>query len=90
MFPHMFVTDTAASAQLRNSMFNAKELAATCAALTSLNAWYFYHTERWHSRLFSGPPYFPGLAKPKQSMLTLVAREGEASLYRFTACDDDK
>jgi hypothetical protein len=90
VFPHMFVTDTAASAQLRNSMFNAKELAATCAALTSLNAWYFYHTERWHSRLFSGPPYFPGLAKPKQSMLTLVAREGEASLYRFTACDDDK
>lgn len=87
VFPHMFVTDSAASAQLRQSMFDADELDATCKAIADLNAYYFYDTERWHSRLFSGPDYFPGLAKPKMAMLEPVAQIGEAALYRFTACD---
>lgn len=87
VYPHIFVTDSAAANQLRNHLFDPTQLAATCAAVKQLNAHYFYTSTRGHPANFTGKAYYPGLAHPRKSMLKVVARSGTGWLYRFTACD---
>jgi len=87
VFPHSFVTDTAAMHQLRESMFDPAQLSKTCAAMAELNAHFYYHTNRHVVLPTHGADYFPALDKPNLSMLELVASNGPAGLYRFKACD---
>jgi hypothetical protein len=87
VFPHSFVADTPAMHQLRESMFDPSQLPQTCAAMAELNAHFYYHTNRKVTVPTHGADYFPALDKPKLSMLTLVASNGPAGLYRFSACD---
>jgi hypothetical protein len=86
VFPHMFVTDTPAMHQLRESMFDRSQLRQTCAAMRELNAFYYYRSTRKIVVPTHGPDYFPALDHPDLSMLTLVAEDGTAALYRFSAC----
>jgi hypothetical protein len=87
VFPHSFVADTPAMHQLRESMFDPAQLPQTCAAMAELNAHFYYHTNRKVTVPTHGTDYFPALDKPELSMLTLVASNGPAGLYRFSACD---
>ena len=87
MFPHSFVADTPAMHQLRESMFDPAQLPQTCAAMAELNAHFYYHTNRKVTVPTHGTDYFPALDKPELSMLTLVASNGPAGLYRFSACN---
>jgi hypothetical protein len=87
VFPHAFLVDTPAMRQLRSQMFNPEQLAATCAAMDTLGAHYFYDPGRYIFHASEGPDAFPGLDEPNPAMLTAVAGEGSARLYRFSACD---
>lgn len=87
VFPHAFLTDSPAMRQLRSQMFNPDQLAATCAAMDELGAHYFYFPGRFIFHPTEGVDAFPGLDEPNLKMLKRVAREGDAKLYRFTACD---
>lgn len=87
VFPHAFVNDSPAMRQLRSQMFNPDQLAATCAAMDQLGAHYFYFPGRFIFHATEGVDSFPGLDEPNLKMLKRVAREGDAKLYRFIACD---
>jgi len=82
VFSHLSFTESSAAAQLRNSMFDRAQLPNTCNAIQELRAYYFadFGTS-------SDAAQYPGLAKPDTSMLELVTRQGDAAIYRFTACD---
>ncbi len=86
VFAHSFVNDSPAMHQLRTSMFDPSTLAKTCAAMDQLHAHFYYHSDRTIVVPKHGPDSFPALDKPRMSMLTLVAADGPAKLYRFTAC----
>jgi hypothetical protein len=81
VFSHLSFTESSAATQLRNSMFDRAQLPSTCTAIQQLHAYYFAD--------FGAAPdadQYPGLAKVDASMLELVTRQGDATIYRFTAC----
>lgn len=82
VFSGLRFTDSVAATQLRTAMFDKQQIANTCLAVASLQAYYFadFGTSEDAST-------YPGLAHPDASMLAEVAREGDAAVYRFTACD---
>lgn len=86
VFPHAYLTDNPAMRQLRSQMFNPHQLVATCAAMDSLGAHYFYYPGRFIYHATEGPDAFPALDEPDFAMLNPVATEGRAALYRFSAC----
>lgn len=87
VFPHVLMTDSPATQQLRVYMFDREQLAATCAAMDELGAHYYYNTTRRIEIPNQASGYRSPLQLPDKSMLTVVAKSGPATLYRFTACD---
>jgi len=86
VFPHVLMTDSPATQQLRDYMFDREQLAATCAAMDELGAHYYYNTTRRIDIPNQARGYRTPLQLPDKSMLTVVAKSGPATLYRFTAC----
>jgi len=86
VFGHVFSNDSPAMSQVRKYLFDENQLDATCQALRDLNAFYFADFGRG-SQYFAGFRYFPGLAPTNYSFLKLLDSQGDARLYRITACD---